>query len=287
MLGVVVALVVIASAWILIARATAEPEQVDFKHFENQRQVLDLSLEVYTPLLANFSTDYGDAFMNKLDDEAKADILASAEQQFDEEARLSQKRLVNMESSLALKDQAVKEEFTDFAEAHNQVADYYKNNLLAMAAVVRALQGPCSVLKDLRVSDPNYAKNYVNTADKCFDSIKTAREDADKKTNKLLDELEKMFKKQQDLSKEFIKKEKQNTNDGTLSEESVAEFRAEFSQLMGLLGINKTVEKLKTEYQVAASEEYNKLAKKMNLASQELKQATEKQLNDYQNGAGA
>lgn len=262
-----IGVVAIAAMIMLFAAASAKPTQNDFVHFDNQRKVLDKSIESYNYMFDDFSTQYSAAFTEKRSDEHKKQLRDETTDLFKQEAELSRQRLNRMESSLATKDELVKAKFAEFKNNYESALDYYDEQLATATNVIGGIGGSCSELSKLNVAKKSYPQDYVKKADSCLAQLSDTKKLSNHKPAvTLLTNVENLVQERRDKMNE-------------IKGDDFASIAAKIQGLLLLLDINPLVEQYQTQYTADVKADYNILAAKVNGSVTELERATKQQIS--------
>jgi hypothetical protein len=131
---------------------TGGTERQHLVHLNNQRAIVDNSMNLYEPLVNKFFTRYTAAFSEEASDQHKQQVFDEETGRLERDARINRDRLQRMEQSPALRKQEV-------ADAFN-------------------------------INTEKYAEEYVKAADGCLAALSSGKEGSDQETTKLLSDVE-------------------------------------------------------------------------------------------------
>jgi hypothetical protein len=251
-------LAVAAVAWWGIAQGTAQPTKADYARFDIERALLDTSMNAYDPLLAAYTSEYTNAYIEERSGDETNPIRTHHEDILKDESALARARLERMKASVVLKDQAIAQPFDEFYKSYQAVVDYYDQYADSVSRITESVAGPCSQMSKLNVARASFASEYTKAADRCLDALATAKEGSDKDTSDLLTAVEKMVR------------ERRSKLQATIGKEG-AEFSAtQMIALTSLLQTNNEVEKAQNAYSSAVQATYKKVVDDANRANKAL-----------------
>lgn len=256
----VIAALVIAALGIWFAGSRTEgSEGSDLVHLNNQRVILDNSMNLYDPLVNKFSTRYTDVFAEAASDEDKQQVLDQETGRLKRESGINLNRLQQMESSPALNKQEVADAFSEFKGRYGAVIAYNDQLAVNLANIIRSIGGPCAAIHSkLNVAGEKYAEEYVEVADKCLAALSSAKEGSDEETTKLLSDVEALIQKQQGSAQAVV-----DSEDGF--DRSVSGIHAG----LALLDINKPLTEAQTKYEADVKAKYTEIINRANKSNAE------------------
>ncbi len=263
--GSAAAVALVAVIAVVLVNVTKQPTTADYKSLDIQRQVVDTSMNIYSPVFGDYSTDYSNVYAEERSGDDKTAVKSQYEDTLAKEQKVSTDRLKHMESSAALRKPAVKEAFERFSDKYGAIIDYYEQHTKNIAAITESVAGPCAVLSKLNVSATDYAAEYTKKADACLAALATAKKTSDGTTNKLLSEVDALIKERRDKFNEVAGKKDFELN------------IARLTALLSLLDINSEVKVIQSNYETTTKTEYTKLVNQANEANA----AFDKVLNEY------
>lgn len=258
-ISVIAALVIAALGIWFAGSRTAGSEGSDLVHLNNQRVILDNSMNLYDPLVNKFSTRYTDAVAEEASDEDRQKILDEETGRLKRESSVNLDRLQRMESSPALKKQEVADAFSEFKREYGAVIAYNDQLAVNLANITKSVGGPCAAIHTkLNVAGEKYAEEYVGVADKCLAALSSAKEGSDEETTKLLSDVEALIQKQQGSAQAVV-----DSEDGF--DRSVAGIFAG----LALLDINKPLTEAQTKYEADVKAKYTEIINRANKSNAE------------------
>jgi hypothetical protein len=262
------AIIILAGGGVLAASALRQPDVADFKRLDSQREAVDTSMNIYSPLFSGYSTEYANVLNEKRSADEQVALKDQYVKSFETEYRVNTDRLNAMRSSLALKEQTVRAAFDTYDTAYRAVVEYYRQYALNVANIAEPIAGKCDLNSDLNVGSATLAEDYTKAADSCLAALSVAKETSDEPTKKLLGDVENLVKQRRDAFKKAIGKEGfEQTATKTLA-------------LITLLGINSELETIQSDYETVAKTEYTKLVNRANESNESLKAALKPHLSE-------
>lgn len=259
-LGGAIVVVLLAAGITALVNATKQPTADDFRRFDTQRTVLDLSMNVYNPLTTAFTRDYLGMVNESRSSDDRQELLRQYTEAFERDKRVNEDRLSRMAASPALKNSEVKEAFEEFQDRYTAVIAYYAQELKNRTNITESVAGKCAVMNKLNVATDDFAKNYTEAADACLQALKKAQETSDDTTDTLLKDVESIIKDRRDKFNAV--------GDGDEFEERIAQLTA----IISLLGINSDVTKIQNKYLDVVTTKNEKLVKDANTANEKLEE---------------
>ena len=256
-----VAVALLAGAGAVAASALRQPDRADFSRLDTERQIVDMSMNVYGPVFDGFSTDYGNGFTEERSADEQSALKAGYVETLDRDRRINTDRLDAMRSSVALKQPAVKKAFDSFDQRYFAVIDYYEQHAVNIASITESVAGECDMNNKLNVAKSTFAADYAKAADACLKSLASAKSASSGPSKKLLSDVETLIKKRRDAFNEATNKEG--------FEKNVAQMLA----LITLLDINTELKGIQEAYQTAVKTEYTKLVNDANESNEAFKKA--------------
>lgn len=267
-ISVIAALLIALGIWFVGSR-TAGTDRADFVHLNNQRVILDSSMNLYDPLVSKFSTRYSTAFAEEASDQDKQQVFDQETGRLKRESSINLGRLQRMESSSALDKQEVADAFDAFKREYGAVITYNDQLAINLANIARSVGGPCAAIHSkLNVAGEKYAEEYVGVADKCLAALSSAKEGSDEETTKLLSDVEALIQKQRDSAQAAV-----DSEDGF--DRSVANIYAG----LALLDINKPLTEAQTKYEADVKTKYAELVNKANKSNSEFERVLKANLD--------
>ena len=258
-ISLIAVLFIALGVWFAVSR-TAGTERSDLVHLNNQRAIVDNSMNLYDPLVNKFSTRYTNAFSVEASDQAKQQVFDEETGRLKRESGINLDRLQRMESSPALHNQEVADAFNVFKREYGAVITYNDQLVTNLANIARSIGGACSSIHSkLNVSGEKYAEEYVKAADGCLAALSSAKEGSDQETTKLLSDVETIIKKQRDSAQTVVE-----SKDGF--ERSAARIRS----ALALLEINKPLNEAQAKYESDVKAKYAAIIENANKSNTEL-----------------
>lgn len=245
--------------WFAVSRM-AGTERSDLVHLNNQRAILDNSMNLYEPLVNKFSTRYTTAFSDEASDEDKQRAFDEETGRLKHESRINLDRLQGMESSPALDKQEVAGAFDEFKRAYSAVIAYNDQLVINSTGITRSVGGACSSIHSkLNVSGEKYAEEYVKAADGCLAALSAAKEGSDQETTKLLAAVEGLIQKQRDSAQKVVE-----------SKDGFERSAARIDSALALLEINKPLNDAQRTYEADVLMKQTEIVEKANKSNTEL-----------------
>lgn len=262
--AVSIAVLALLGVWFLVS---PKPTQNDFVHFDNQRKILDKSIESYNYMLEDFSAVYLEEYREKRSDQDKKLVLDQASERFYQEAQLSRDRLGQMEASPVSSNDEVKAKFVEFKKNYESALNFYDARLTANANIISAINGSCAELSKQNFGKTSFPRAYVKTADLCLTDLANAKKNVTQKPAlTLLTSVEKLVRERRDKFDEV----KADDFEGNA---------AKIEGILLLVDINFQVKKFQTQYAADSKAEYSSFATKVNNSVTELREVTQKQMS--------
>ncbi|MGP0223462.1 hypothetical protein [Paenarthrobacter sp. NCHU4564] len=270
---VVVALVLAAGGlgtWWALSRPEGA-QRADVARLDKQRVIVDTSMNLYDPLVQDFTARYTNVVSESADEQEKETVLQQETERLQRESRTNRARLDQMAESPALGDGSLADAFNRFKEHYGAVVDYNDQRITNTANITRSVGGPCAPLHaDLNVTSPTYAEDYVKTADACLGALADAKDTSDPATVELLTGIEGVIKGQRDKQQEVL--------DATSELERLAK---RTTAGVALLDINDALGKVRTTYETAVKESSTKLVDEANSSNEELGRVLKERLDRF------
>ncbi len=274
--AVVVALVAAGlGTWFALSRP-AGPGRADVVRLDKQRVIVDNSMNLYDPLVQQFSGRYSNAISEKAGQAEEDKVLSQDRERIVRESQVNRDRLQQMAESPALQDQEVAESFNRFKDQYGAVIAYNDQLVVNTSNIYRSVGGPCAALhSSLNVASETYAQDYVKSADECLAALGTAKEGADAETTTLLTDVESVIRGQRDKQQEVL-----NSKDNfeRLSKSTLAG--------IALLDINDAFAKAQTTYETATKDKYSKIIESANSSNSEFEGVLKKSLEQFDAASG-
>ncbi|AMB42400.1 MULTISPECIES: hypothetical protein [Paenarthrobacter] len=274
---VVVALVAAAlgiGAWWYFSRP-ADVQRADVVRFDKERSIVDNSMNLYDPLVQEFTARYTNVSKGDALEEQDA-VLKREADLLQRESAANMAKLDRMAESPALQDPAVSDAFGKFKEKYGAVVAYNDQRIINTASITRSVGGPCGPLHtELNLQSENYSAEYVKVADACLKAIAEAKDGTDAETNKLLTAVEGVIKGQRDKQQEVLD-----------ADEDLVRIAKRTLAAAAMLGINEPLNKARTEYEAAVKEKSTKVVADANAANQELEKVLKSRLEQFEAASG-
>ena len=272
----VAALVAVGTGtWFALSRP-AGTDRADVLRLDKHRVIVDNSMNLYDPLVQQFSGRYSNAISEKAGQPEEEKVLSLDRERIVRESAANRDRLEQMSESPALKDQEVAESFNRFKDQYTAVIAYNDQLLINTANIYRSVGGPCAALhSSLNVASESYSEDYVKSADECLAALGTAKDGADAETTTLLTEVESVIRGQRDKQQEVL-----NSKDPLerLAKSTVA--------AVALLDINEAFGKAQATYETASKDKYTKIIENANSSNTELEGVLKKSLEQFDAASG-
>ena len=238
---------------------TGGRERQDLVHLNNQRAIVDNSMNLYEPLVNNFFARYTAAFSEEASDQHKQQVFDEETGRLQRESAINRDRLKRMEQSPALSKQEVADAFKVFKQEYGAVVAYNEQRVTGMAAIARSIGGACaSIHSKFNVNTDKYAEEYVKAADGCLAALSSGKEGSDQETTKLLTEVETVISTQRGTAQKVI--------------DSKTSFERSGNRILSglaLLDINKPLNEAQTKYEADVKAKYSALIEKANKSNAE------------------
>ncbi|MBP2267180.1 flagellar basal body-associated protein FliL [Pseudarthrobacter sp. PvP004] len=274
--AVVVAMVAAGlGTWFALSRS-AEPARADVIRLDKQRVIVDNSMNLYDPLVQQFSGRYSNAISEKAGQPEEEKVLNQDRERIVRESQVNRDRLQQMAESPALQDQEVAESFKRFKDQYGAVIAYNDQLVVNTTNIYRSVGGPCAALhSSLNVASETYAQEYVKSADECLAALGTAKDGADAETTTLLSDVEAVIRGQRDKQQEVL--DSKDTFE-RLSKSTIAG--------LALLDINDAFAKAQTTYETATKDKYTKIIESANSSNSEFEGVLKKSLEQFDAASG-
>lgn len=266
-ISLVAVLLIAVGVWFAVSR-TAGPVRSDFVHLNNQRSIVDNSMNLYTPLVSRFSTRYSTAFSDEASKKDKQRVFDEETGRLKQESRISLDRLQRMESSPALRKQKVADAFDEFTRAYGAVVTYNDQLVINLTNITRSVEGACGSLHSMNISGEEYAEDYVQAADGCLAALSSAKESSDEETAALLTDVEAVIHKQRDKAQVVVE-----------SEDEFDRSIATIESAIGLLEINEPLAEAQAKYESAVQAKYAAIVEQANKSNAGLARALKDSLD--------
>ncbi|MGR0158733.1 hypothetical protein [Paenarthrobacter nitroguajacolicus] len=277
---IVVAVVVAVVAagfgtWFALSRPTG-PGRADVVRLDKQRVIVDSSMDLYDPLVQQFSGRYSSVISEKAGQTEEDKVLGQDGERIVRESQANRDRLEQMGASPSLQDQEVSESFNRFKDQYGAVIAYNDQLKTNTTNITRSVGGPCAALHStLNVASETYATDYVKIADDCLAALVTAKDGADAETTTLLTEVEAVIRGQRDKQQAVL-----DSKDAfeRLSKSTIAG--------LALLDINDAFAKAQTTYETATKDKYSKIIESANSSNSEFEGVLKKSLEQFDAASG-
>ncbi len=274
--AIVIALVAAGlGTWFALSRS-AGPGRADVFRLDKQRVIVDNSMNLYDPLVQQFSGRYSNAISERAGQAEEDKVLSQDRERIVRESQANRDRLEHMAVSPAMQDQEVAESFNRFKDQYGAVIAYNDQLVVNTSNIYRSVGGPCAALhSSLNVASESYAQDYVKSADECLAALNTAKEGADAETTTLLTDVEAVIRGQRDKQQEVL-----NSKDTfeRLSKSTLAG--------IALLDINDAFAKAQTTYETATKDKYSKIIESANSSNSEFEGVLKKSLEQFDAASG-
>lgn len=261
--------------WFTLFRP-AETGRADVIRLDKHRIMVDNSMNLYDPLVEQFSGRYSNAISEKAGQLEEEKVLSQDRERIVRESQANRERLENMAESPVLKDQEVAESFTRFKDQYGAVIAHNDQLLINTTNIYRSVGGPCAALhSSLNISSESYAQDYVKSADECLAALGAAKDGADAETTTLLSDVEAVIRGQRDKQQEVL-----NSKDPLerLSKSTLA--------AVALLDINEAFAKAQTTYETATKDKYSKIIESANSSNSTFESVLKKSLEKFDAASG-
>ena len=262
-ISVIAALCIALGVWVAgvwgAGSPTAQTERQHLVHLNNQRAIVDNSMNLYEPLVNTFFTRYTTAFSEEASDQRKQQVFDEETGRLQRDARINRDRLQRMESSPALRKQEVADAFKVFQQEYGAVVAYNEQRVTGMAAIARSIGGACaSIHSKFNVNTEKYAEEYVKAADGCLAALSSGKEGSDQETTKLLSDVEIVVGNQRGTAQKVVE-----------SKDSFERSANRILSGLALLDVNKPLNEAQTKYEADAKAKYSVLIEKANTSNAE------------------
>ncbi|MFC8039098.1 hypothetical protein ACFUOZ_07065 [Paenarthrobacter sp. NPDC057355] len=269
----IVALALVAGGfgtWFALFRPSGV-QRADVERLDKQRGIVDNSMNLYDPLLQEFTARYTNVVAEVDDDQEKDLVLNQESDLIKRESEANTGRLDAMANSPVVQEDGVTAAFQKFKENYGAVIAYSDQQLINTANITGSVGGPCAPLhRDLNVSGANYSADYVKTADACLEALASAKDKADEETVALLTGIEGVVKGQRDKQQEVLNQT-----------EPLARLAKSTTAGVALLDINDALNKVRTTYEDAVKAKSTKLVEDANSSNAELERVLKTRLESF------
>lgn len=269
-ISLIAALFIVLGIWFAVSR-TAGTERSDLIRLDNQRAIVDSSMNLYDPLVNKFSSRYSDVYLEEASDEDKQDVYDQETGRLKRESRVNLDRLRRMESSPALQKQEVANAFSEFKREYGAVIAYNDQMVINLTNIHRSVGGSCTSLHSMNIRAKEYAEEYVKAADGCLAALSSAKEGSDQETTELLS-----------VPETLVQKQRVNAQAVVDSKDSFEHWAKSTLSAIALLDINKPLAEAQTKYEADVKAKYSGLIEKANKSNTEF----ERILKDSLESAG-
>jgi len=262
-ISVIAALCIALGVWVVgvwvAGSPTGQTERQHLVHLNNQRAIVDNSMNLYEPLVNKFFTRYTTAFSEEASDQRKQQVFDEETGRLQRDARINRDRLQRMEQSPALRKQEVGDAFNVFKREYGAVVAYNEQRVTGMAAIARSIGGACaSIHSKFNVNTEKYAEEYVKAADGCLAALSSGKEGSDQETTKLLSDVEIVIGNQRGTAQKVVE-----------SKDSFERSANRILSGLALLDVNKPLNEAQTKYEADAKAKYSALIEKANTSNAE------------------
>lgn len=234
-------------------------ERQDLVHLNNQRAIVDNSMNLYEPLVNKFFARYTQAFAEEASDQLKQQVFDEETGRLQREATINRDRLQRMEQSSALRKQEVADAFRVFQQEYGAVVAYNEQRVTDQAAIARSIGGACaSIHTRFNVNTEKYSEEYVKAADGCLTALSAGKEGSSQETTKLLSDVETVISKQRGNAQKVVEsKDRYERNLATIESG------------LALLDINKPLNEAQKKYEADVKAKYSAIIEKANKSNTE------------------
>ena len=257
--GAILLGIIIVAVWSLVAAATAQPAKNDFAHLDNQRKVVDISMDAYDPMFTEFSAAYQTAYSEEQSSNDRKALKESFTQEYKDEMDISKQRIKAMDGSVALKNQQVHKDYAAFKTAYTEVANYTDKYVHISTSIIEVIVGSCRNVTKLEVSDKDHAEKFVKASNECLAKLADAKKTSTSSSKTLLTRLEKLFTERRDEFKKVVDEK----------DESRREL-VKIPALLSILTINDELKSIQTEYETDVNKQFKSLSDKFDSANKTL-----------------
>ncbi|MCT9868524.1 hypothetical protein [Paenarthrobacter aurescens] len=270
---VVVVIAVLAGGlgtWFALSRPTGV-QRADVVRLDKERAILDNSMNLYDPLVTQFSVRLTNVMSETAGQEAKDTVLNQDGDRLKRESGINRDRLDRMGTSPAVQEQEISDAYNRFKEHYGAVIAYNDQLVVNTANITQSIGGPCAPLhSSLNVGSETYSADYVKAADSCLTAVASAKENTDADTTELLTSVEGIIRGQRDKQQEVL--------DGKDEFERLAK-----RTLAGLamLDINDALKTAETKYESSAKEKYTQLINNANDSNKAFESVLKKRTDQF------
>ncbi|MFJ4028218.1 hypothetical protein ACIPWF_12650 [Paenarthrobacter sp. NPDC089989] len=255
-------------AWFVLSRP-AGVQRADVLRLDKQRAIVDNSMNIYDPLVQEFTARYTSAVSTDADEvgqvlQQQRDVLAR-------ESATNKNRLEAMAGSPALQESEVKDAVGKFKDKYGAVVAYNDQRLTNTANITQSVGGACAPLhRDLNIGSETYAKDYVSTADACLAALSDAKNGSDADTSTLLTAFEGVIRGQRDKQQEVLdaKDDFERAAKRTLA-------------AIAMLDINDALDKPRAEYENAVKQASTTVVNEANESNANLERVLKERLERF------
>lgn len=260
-IAVVVALAIALGVAIVMSLPRSS-ERSDLVHLNNQREIVDNSMNLYNPLVKKFSTRYSNAFTEGAPEDVKLQVFEEETGRIERDSTVAKQRLKEMQSSPALRDGDVAKAFKRFKSAYGAIIDYNDQLVVNLVNVNQSVSGACGSLHKLDILTDDYAEQYLKIAEECLAALDSAKKKSDDHTKTLLTAVEGVVGKQRDAAQKVI--------------DSDDEFDRSIATIylgLGLLDVNEPLAEATAEWESGNRSTYEALVTEANASNEALEKA--------------
>jgi len=269
--ALVAALVAVGVGTWLILSKPAGDGRADVVRLDKHRVIVDNSMNLYDPLVQQFSGRYSNVIAEKAGQSEEEKVLARDRERIARESQANRQRLDHMAESAALKDQELAQAFNRFKDQYGAVIAYNDQLLVNTTNIYRSVGGPCASLhSSLNVASESYAQDYVKNADECLAALRTAKDGADAETVTLISAVEAVISGQRAKQQEVLD-----------SKDSLERLAKSTTAAVALLDINEAFAKAQTTYETATKDKYSKIIENANSSNSEFESVLKKSLEQF------
>ncbi len=275
---IVVLAVVVAGLgiWFAMTRPSG-PQRADTLRLDKERLIVDNSMNLYDPLVQEFTARYTNAVAEDAEQPEIEQVLTNDGEVLKRHSRANLDRLERMAGSKALESKEVADAFGTFKEHYGAVIAYQDQQVINTVNITASVGGPCASLHaSLNVSSETYPEDYVKTADACLGALADAKDKTDAETTQLLTDIGKVIKDQRDKQQKAVE-----------AKSDLERLALKTTAAVALLDINNALLKARTTYEDTVKAKQTTLVESANAANAGLETALKKNLADFDAASGS
>lgn len=274
--AIIVAVLVLAvvsgglGTWFVLSRP-AGVQRADVQRLDKQRVIVDNSMNLYDPLVQEFTAQYTNVVSATVDGKEAEQVLQQQHDVLERESTANTGRLEAMAGSPALQEAEVNVAVGNFRDKYGAVVAYNNQRLINTANITRSVGGACGPLhRDLNIGSETYAKDYVATADACLAALSDAKAGTDTETSTLLTAFEGVVRGQRDKQQEVLdaKDDFERAAKRTLA-------------AIAMLDMNDALDKPRTEYESSVKQKSTTLVNEANESNANLERVLKARLERF------